>query len=154
MAAQPPPPRREAPPSTTGGDPLKDQWAQLRPQLRSWWDRLTEADLVAIDGHKDRLIGTVQTKAEGWLDPKYVAMLDEANRTLDTKKRYDILAQAEKYLLDAQPIVPIDTAAINWVKKPYVKGMYPNASSLYPWKYVYIERDPSKWDYGIPSLAD
>jgi oligopeptide transport system substrate-binding protein len=90
----------------------------------------------------------------GWLDPKYVAMLDEANRMLDPKKRYELLAQAEKYMLDAQPVIPIDTAATNWVKKPYVKGMYPNAGSLFAWKYVYIERDPSKWDYGVPSLAD
>ena len=90
----------------------------------------------------------------GWLDPKYVAMLDEANRMLDPKKRYELLAKAEKYMLDAQPVIPIDTAATNWVKKPYVKGMYPNAGSLFAWKYVYIERDPSKWDYGVPSLAD
>ncbi|HEU4712750.1 MAG TPA: peptide ABC transporter substrate-binding protein [Pyrinomonadaceae bacterium] len=90
----------------------------------------------------------------GWQDPKYSAMLDQANRTLDPKKRYELLAQAEKFLIDAQPMIPIDTAAINWVKKPYVKGMYPNAGSLFPWKYVYIERDPSKWDYGTPSLAD
>lgn len=89
----------------------------------------------------------------GWTHPKYTAMLDEANRTLDPKKRYEMLAQAEKFLIDAQPMIPIDTAAINWVKKPYVKGMYPNAGSLFPWKYVYIERDPAKWDYGIPSLT-
>jgi len=89
----------------------------------------------------------------GWLDPKYVSMLDEANRTLDTKTRYELLAKAEKYLIDAQPMIPLDTAAVNWVKKPYVKGMYPNAGSLYPWKYVYIERDPSKWDYGTPSMT-
>lgn len=88
----------------------------------------------------------------GWQDPKYVAMLDEANRTLDPVKRYQMLAQAEKFLIDAQPMIPIDTAAINWVKKPYVKGMYPNAGSLFPWKFVYIERDPSKWDYGTPSM--
>ena len=89
----------------------------------------------------------------GWLDPKYVAMLDEANRTLDPKKRYELLAKAEKYLIDAQPMIPLDTAAVNWVKKPYVKGMYPNAGSLYPWKYVYIERDPAKWDYGTPNMT-
>jgi oligopeptide transport system substrate-binding protein len=89
----------------------------------------------------------------GWVDPKYVAMLDEANRTLDNKKRYELLGQAEKYLIDAQPVIPIDTASVNWVKKPYVKGMYPNAGSLFPWKYVYIERDQAKWDYGTPSLA-
>ena len=90
----------------------------------------------------------------GWLDPKYVAMLDQANRTPDKQKRYDLLAQAEKYLIDAQPIIPIDTASANWVKKPYVKGMYPNPGSLFAWKFVYIERDQSKWDYGTPSLSD
>lgn len=90
----------------------------------------------------------------GWYDLKYVAMLDEANRTLDQQQRFELLAKAEKYLLDAQPIIPIETSAVNFVKKPYVKGMYPNAASLYPWKFVYIERDTAKWDYGIPSLAD
>ncbi len=90
----------------------------------------------------------------GWQDPKYVEMLDEANRSLDQAKRYELLAKAEKYMLDAQPVIPIDTAAVNWVKKPYVKGMYPNPGSLFPWKYVYIERDQAKWDMGTPSLAD
>jgi len=80
-------------------------------------------------------------------------MIDEANRTLDHKKRYELLAKAEAYMLDNQPIIPIDTTSVNWLKKPYVKGMYPNAASLYPWKYVYIERDPAKWDYGTPSLT-
>jgi ABC-type oligopeptide transport system substrate-binding subunit len=90
----------------------------------------------------------------GWQDPKYIAMLDEANNTLDQKTRYELLAKAEKYLIDAQPIIPIDTASVNWVKKPYVKGMYPNPGSLFPWKFVYIERDRSKWDVGTPSLSD
>jgi len=90
----------------------------------------------------------------GWLDPKYVSMLDEANRMLDPQKRYQLLAQAEKYMIDNQPIIPIDTSAVNWVKKPYVKGMYPNPGSLFPWKYVYIERDRSKWDMTAPSLND
>jgi oligopeptide transport system substrate-binding protein len=90
----------------------------------------------------------------GWEDPKYVAMLDEANRTLDKHQRFELLAKAEKYMLDAQPVIPIDTAATNWVKKPYVKGMYPNPGTLFPWKYVYLERDREKWDYQPPSLAD
>ena len=88
----------------------------------------------------------------GWEDPKYIAMLDEANRTLDHNKRYELLAKAEAYLLDAQPIIPIATPSVNFVKKPYVKGMYPNPASLYPWKYIYIERDQAKWDYSTPKL--
>ena len=90
----------------------------------------------------------------GWLDPKYLAMVDEANRMLDPQQRYALLAKAEKYMLDAQPVIPIDTSAVNWVKKPYVKEMYPNPGGLFPWKYVYIERDQSKWDFGTPSLAE
>jgi ABC-type oligopeptide transport system substrate-binding subunit len=94
------------------------------------------------------------SSGSGWFDLKYVAMVNEANRTLDPQKRYELLAKAEKYLLDNQPVIPIETFAVNWLKKPYVKGMYPNAASLYPWKFVYIERDSSKWDYGVPSLSD
>jgi oligopeptide transport system substrate-binding protein len=90
----------------------------------------------------------------GWQDPKYVALVDEANRTLDPKTRYELLANAEAYMLKAQPVIPLDTSSVNFVKKPYVKGMYPNAGSLYPWKFVYIERDPAKWDFGTPSLAE
>ncbi|HLA10482.1 MAG TPA: peptide ABC transporter substrate-binding protein [Pyrinomonadaceae bacterium] len=90
----------------------------------------------------------------GWFDPKYVGMLNEANRTLDKETRFRLLAAAEKYLLDAQPVIPIETSSVNFMKKPYVKGMYPNAGSLYAWKYVYIERDPAKWDYGIPKLSE
>ncbi len=51
-------------------------------------------------------------------------------------------------------MIPIETPAVNWVKKPYVKGLYPNPASLFAWKFVYIERDPSKWDYATPSLTD
>jgi hypothetical protein len=40
------------------------------------------------------------------------------------------------------------------MKKPYVKGLYPNPGSLYPWKYVYIERDQAKWDFRTPNLAE
>ena len=98
------------------------------------------------------LFYTAGESGTGWQDPKYVAMLDEANRTLDHQKRYELLAKAEAYLLDNQPIIPLDTPSVNWMKKPYVKGMYPNPGSLYPWKYVYIERDQTKWDYGTPSL--
>lgn len=90
----------------------------------------------------------------GWWDQKYVDLLDEANRITDKQKRYAMLAQAEQLMVDAQPIIPIETGTVNWTKKPYVKGMYPNAFTFFPWKYVYIERDSAKWDYATPSLVN
>jgi oligopeptide transport system substrate-binding protein len=89
----------------------------------------------------------------GWWDPKYVELLDQANRTTDHQKRYEILAQAEQLLLDAQPVIPLTVGTTRWMKKPYVKGLYPNAATLHAWKWVYIERDPGKWDYGMPDMS-
>ena len=39
------------------------------------------------------------------------------------------------------------------MKKPYVKGMYPNPATLHPWKYVYIEHDSAKWDKQMPDMS-
>jgi oligopeptide transport system substrate-binding protein len=90
----------------------------------------------------------------GWWDPKYAELIKKADKIPDRQKRYELMAKAEEYLLAAQPMIPIETPSVKWVKKPYVKGLYPNASSLFAWKFVYIERDPSKWDYATPSLTD
>ncbi len=90
----------------------------------------------------------------GWHDPKYDAMLDEANRTSDPQKRFELFAKAEAYMLEEQPVIPLDTPTVNWMKKPYVKGMYPNPLNLYAWKFVYIEYDQAKWDQGTPNMAE
>jgi ABC-type oligopeptide transport system substrate-binding subunit len=94
------------------------------------------------------------TNGTGWWDPKYAALLDEANRTGDQQKRYEILARAEALALEAQPVLPLMTTSARWMKKPYIKGMYPNPASLFPWKWIYIERNQAKWDYGVPSMAE
>ena len=81
----------------------------------------------------------------GWTNPEYVKLLDRANQTLQPEKRGEILAEAERLFMSEQPIIPLTTSSTNWLKKPYVKGMYPNALTLHPWKFVYIERDAAKW---------
>ena len=90
--------------------------------------------------------------ATGWNDPKFDQMLDEANKTVDEQKRYEMLARAEQYLMDQQLFIPIITQGTNWMKKPYVKGMYPNPGTLHAWKFVYIERDPAKWDTNVQNI--
>jgi oligopeptide transport system substrate-binding protein len=79
-------------------------------------------------------------------------MLNDANKELDSQKRLEMLAAAEFYLMQEQPVAPLQTQATNWIKKPYVKGLYPNPGTLHPWKFVYIERDPAKWDANVDNL--
>ncbi len=89
----------------------------------------------------------------GWFDPKFVQMLNDANREPDQQKRYDMLAKCESYMLDAAPLIPLLKPATSWMKKPYVKGMYPNPGTLHAWKYVYIEHDQAKWDTKMPDMT-
>ena len=81
----------------------------------------------------------------GWSTPEFVNAVRAANREGDPQKRYVLLANAEKMLLDAQPVIPLATSSTNWMKKPYVKGMYANPITIHAWKFVYIEHDPAKW---------
>lgn len=89
----------------------------------------------------------------GWTDPKFNEMVNTANREPDQAKRYAMLSKAEAYLLDAAPIIPLTKPATSWMKKPYVKGLYPNPGTLHAWKFVYIEHDPAKWDQGMPDMT-
>jgi oligopeptide transport system substrate-binding protein len=88
----------------------------------------------------------------GWWDPKYDAMLDDANNTVDIQSRFEKLAKAELYISQQQIVIPLGTNGTSWMKKPYIKGMYPNPGTLFPWKFVYIEHDPSKWDANVDNI--
>ncbi|HEX8250195.1 MAG TPA: ABC transporter substrate-binding protein, partial [Pyrinomonadaceae bacterium] len=90
--------------------------------------------------------------ATGWWDPKFDKMLDDANRETDPNKRFEILARAEFYVISQQIVIPLQTQATNWIKKPYIKGLYPNPGTLHAWKFVYIERDTAKWDKDVDNI--
>ena len=92
--------------------------------------------------------------ATGWWDPKYDKMLDDANKETDEMKRYELLARAEFYVIDQQIVIPLSTNGTSWMKKPYIKGMYPNPGTLHPWKFVYIEQDSNKWTENMDDIMN
>lgn len=92
--------------------------------------------------------------ATGWWDPKYDKMLDDANKETDEMKRFEMMAAAEFYMMNEQIIIPLGTAGTSWMKKPYIKGMYPNPGTLHPWKFVYIERDRNKWTADMENIMN
>ena len=98
--------------------------------------------------------GEKNDSSTGWFSKKYDQLLDEANAELDEMKRFEKLALAEFMMIQEQPVVPLQTQATNWIKKPYVKGMYPNPGTLHAWKFVYLERDSEKWDRNVDNIMN
>jgi len=115
---------------------------EYRGLARSGWigdymDPFTFLSMYVIEGGEN---------GSGWSDPKFERLLSDANKQHDPDVRYRMLAEAEALLLRAQPTMPLYNNATNFVKKPFVKGLYANPVTMHPWKFVYIEHDPSKWD--------
>ena len=138
--------------------PLKNQewktFLNTRKQLE--YDGIGRAGWVGDYMDPYTFLGLFYTKnndsSTGWHDPKFDKMLEDANKEIDPQKRLEMLAEAEFYLMKDQPIASLFTNATNWIKKPYVKGLYPNPGTLHPWKFVYIEKDESKWDKDVKNL--
>jgi uncharacterized protein YjbJ (UPF0337 family) len=56
-------------------DQFKGQWQQLKGKVKASWGKLTDDDLLEIDGRKDQLAGKIQER--------YGITKEEANRKLD-----------------------------------------------------------------------
>ncbi|MDO8527169.1 MAG: peptide ABC transporter substrate-binding protein [Deltaproteobacteria bacterium] len=87
----------------------------------------------------DMFTTTSTINQTGYSNPAYDALISEAARTSDQKKRFALLHQAEALLLNDAPVIPLYTYKKMMLVKPYVKGFYPNVQDLHPFKFVYME---------------
>lgn len=80
----------------------------------------------------------------GWKNPGYDALLDQAEHTVDVKKRYDLLGQAEAILMTESPMIPIYFYTRIYLIRPSVKGWYPTILDHHPYKFVYLDASAEK----------
>jgi oligopeptide transport system substrate-binding protein len=75
----------------------------------------------------------------GWTDPKFDALLASANNAPNRALRMRRLAECERLLLTAMPLIPIHFAVYSSLVKPYVRGWAWNALNEHNFKYVWID---------------
>jgi oligopeptide transport system substrate-binding protein len=63
----------------------------------------------------------------GYSSPLFEKFLDEAANTADSSTRRDLLASAERSMLDDYPVIPLYFLVSKRLVKPYVLGVKPNA---------------------------
>jgi ABC-type oligopeptide transport system substrate-binding subunit len=63
----------------------------------------------------------------GYSNPLFEKFLDEAANTADSSTRRDLLASAERSMLDDYPVIPLYFLVSKRLVKPYVLGVKPNA---------------------------
>ncbi len=74
-----------------------------------------------------------------WEDKKYAEMIGKSYLETDEAKRYKMLSEAEKYLLEQQPVIPLVMGSRGILCQPYVKNLSPNPLGQINWREVFVE---------------
>jgi ABC-type oligopeptide transport system substrate-binding subunit len=96
-------------------------------------------DYIDPNTFLDLFVSNSSNNATGWADEKYDEMLSEANSATDAGVRMKKLAECEKYMLRAMPVMPLYYATNVFLLKPYIRGMTPTLNDLHPFKYVRVD---------------
>jgi oligopeptide transport system substrate-binding protein len=86
----------------------------------------------------DMFLSASGNNRTGWKNPRYDALLNEANRQADLKKRAEILRQAELILVaEEAPIVPLYFyAGFNYFDTNKITGIWQNLLDEHPLQYL------------------
>lgn len=78
----------------------------------------------------------------GWSNPQYDALLKQANETLDAKKRFGLMQQAEKILVEKElPILPLYFfVGINLYDSQKLGGIHPNVVDEHPLREMFWKK--------------
>jgi ABC-type oligopeptide transport system substrate-binding subunit len=74
-----------------------------------------------------------------WSDPLYNRIFTQARETSDRALRMTRLAQCERLLLEAMPILPLGQEVQAKMRKPFVKGLGSNLLNREQFKYAWID---------------
>ena len=79
----------------------------------------------------------------GWSNARFDELIAQAKKSTDQRERMDLMAEAEKILLDEAPIIPVYWRQRNLAEHPWVKGIVRTAFvPSNEWKWAYTEGRP------------
>lgn len=97
------------------------------------------ADYVDPNSFLDMWLTGGGNNDTGWSNREYDGLIAEAARESDPARRLEIFQRAEALLLDELPIIPIYFYTRVGLRRPEVKGLFPNILDNHPYKYIYLE---------------
>jgi oligopeptide transport system substrate-binding protein len=116
-------------------------WHQNRNALqykgvaeRGWW-----GDYLDPNTFLDPFTSGPSIIGSGWSDSRYDTMLVQANAVGDPAVRMQKLAECERFLLRAMPILPLYHNVQVYLQKPYVRGLSPGLVDAVSFKYAWID---------------
>jgi oligopeptide transport system substrate-binding protein len=92
-------------------------------------------DVMSFLGLFDSAAGSSDT---GFQSEAYDALLEASMKTGDRDRRQELLEQAERLLLEHQPVAPLYFYVTKRLVKPWVRGWAPNPMDIHPSQHFYL----------------
>jgi len=97
------------------------------------------ADYPDANNFAELLLTGAGLNDSGYASPAYDALVHQAQLTVDPAARNALLEQAERQVLEDQPIAPMFNYTLKRLVKPYVKGYAVNVLGFYYAKLVSLD---------------
>ena len=89
----------------------------------------------------DQFLTGASANVTGWNDPLYDAAMAEAKSCAGPAARFRKLANCERMLLQAMPVIPLYFEAWRQLRKPYVRGIEGNSIDAIAFHRAWIDTD-------------
>ena len=101
---------------------------------RGWW-----ADYLDSNTFLEAFLSGPGVIGTGWNEPAFDVMLSDANAAPSSRERMRGLAQCERLLLRAMPVLPLYCNVQAVLRKPFVRGLSPAKVGSARFKYAWID---------------
>jgi oligopeptide transport system substrate-binding protein len=134
-----------------------EEWASYLSSLQQQQFNIARRGWIADYNDPNTFIDMFVTGGEqnntGWSNAEYDKLVKEASYELDPDKRFRMLAQAERILMDELPILPVYSYVSKNMVQPHIRGFYNNARDDHPVSSLWIDPDqegPNEFLRGRP----
>lgn len=94
------------------------------------------------------MLGDSDNNKARWKNSKYDQLILQSDAEQNQEKRFALMKEAEAILAKESPILPFYFYTRAYLKKPYVKGFWPQFQDHHEWKYMWIDE---RWTKGVPT---
>jgi oligopeptide transport system substrate-binding protein len=99
------------------------------------------ADYVDPISFLDMFSGDSPLNNTRWNHPEFNRLLERARHETDPKLRLELLATAERILMEELPAIPLYEYVSQNLVRPYVRGFYSNPKDFHPLKHIWVDYD-------------
>jgi oligopeptide transport system substrate-binding protein len=143
---------------------VQEQWhkafgIKVNLEQREWkvhYQKLIDADFQIGGMRWDSFIRdpmyimqTFRFRADGinmshWEHQTYQDLLNRAEKEPDKEKRRQIIYEAEKFLMEEMPVIPVYFGTISFAKKKYLKDVYVSELYMIDFRRAYVDKKKDK----------